>query len=597
MNRDFLLLDASLSRTEAAGRLARGGAAAAVLMDGDRCVGLLTPQDLLRRRHGGPRRGAKAAPSASPGAFEAAPDRIVVVDDSPVIRAMLRDALHDAGYDVVCRCSGEEALASIQQDAPELLLLDYLMPGIDGMEVLRRLKQDAGTRAIPVIIITSHKGRSQVSDALDAGAVDYIHKPFSDVEVLARVSAAIRTARLQQELLIAREKAEAADQAKSEFLANMSHEIRTPMTAILGYADVLAESITSPQQCESIETIRRNGEHLLGLINDILDLSKVAAGRIQVERIACSPRVLVQDVVELLRVRAIEKGLSLSVDFEEPIPDAIQTDPLRLRQILTNLVGNAIKFTDEGGVKLLVRHIADDRAAPKFQCRVVDSGIGMTRLEQTRLFHPFQQSNTSISRQFGGSGLGLTISEHLAQVLGGAITMTSSPGQGSVFTVTVDGEVARRTPHDERRPNKETVSPLPESENMLRGLRVLLAEDGPDNQRLISHLLRKSGAEVVVAENGAIAVEAALRAAAQRPAFDVILMDMRMPVLDGLGATRQLRETGYQGPIVALTANAMDSDRINCLAAGCDDFASKPIKRLDLLRLVARYANLVGSPS
>jgi signal transduction histidine kinase/ActR/RegA family two-component response regulator len=389
--------------------------------------------------------------------------------------------------------------------------------------------------------------------------------------------------------------AEQASRAKTEFLANMSHEIRTPMSAILGYAELLADPSQGPSdRHDCVQVICRNAGHLLSIINDILDISKIEAGKMTVERIQCSPAHVLADVASLMRGRAMERGLQFHVEYEGPIPETVQTDPTRLRQILMNLCGNAIKFTAHGSVRVIARLVNDRSHEARLRFSIQDTGIGMTEQQTATLFQPFTQGDTSTTRRFGGTGLGLTISRRLAALLGGTIMVESESGRGSTFTLEISiGPIANVPLIDPAR-ESELPSVTPQAKvaqpaTSLNALRILLAEDGPDNQRLICFHLRKAGAEVDVAENGELACDAALTAAKEGRPFDVILMDMQMPVLDGYGATAKLRRRGYTRPILALTAHAMSGDRERCLAAGCDDYLTKPINRAKLLDVVGQW--------
>jgi PAS domain S-box-containing protein len=393
------------------------------------------------------------------------------------------------------------------------------------------------------------------------------------------------------ELAQAREAAEAASRSKSDFLANMSHEIRTPMTAILGFTEMLLNK--SPEECKQVgcvQIIRRNASHLLELINDILDLSKVEAGQMKVERIPCNLPALLSEILSLMRPRAEEKGLGFDVTFDGPIPRLIQTDPARLRQILVNLIGNALKFTESGKIDLRIKEEMPD--GPNFVLRidVIDSGIGMTPEQMRRLFRPFTQGDESITRKFGGTGLGLTISAQLAKLLGGDVTVVSELGRGSTFTVKIDGGpsalVERLSSLTEGNLSMIVEQRMP-AEVYLRG-RILLAEDGADNQRLLCMQLSGAGASVSSALNGQIAVDMATT-----EPFDLILMDMQMPVMDGFKATIELRRRGLTIPIIALTAYAMAEDREKCMASGCTAYLSKPIDEETLLTTVNAF---LGKP-
>ena len=406
-----------------------------------------------------------------------------------------------------------------------------------------------------------------------------------------------------EDLHSAIEEAHAASRAKSDFLANMSHEIRTPMTAILGFADILvSEEGLADEGAQAVRSIRTNADHLLSIINDILDVSKVEAGRMTVEHIPTHPEEIVNGGVDLINARAVAKGISLSARFEGPIPETILSDPTRLRQILVNLVGNAVKFTELGGVEIKVEH---DPGSGLLRFRVADTGIGMTeeQVEAASRFEAFSQADESMARRFGGTGLGLRISNAFAHLLGGALEIASVHGEGSTFSLSVaTGDIAavrlispqlgKERAHE--RPASSSVESSERSAPVrLDGRRILLAEDGPDNQRLITFHLRKAGVEPVVCENGLEAIRTYEETPPdERP--ELILMDMQMPELDGYEATRRLRNAGVQIPVIAITAHAMSGDREKCIEAGCDDYLTKPIDKQRLLACIRDWLERHG---
>ncbi len=383
-----------------------------------------------------------------------------------------------------------------------------------------------------------------------------------------------------------------ASRAKSEFLANMSHEIRTPMNAILGFTEVLRRGMydSTEQRSEYLDTIHASGKHLLHLINDILDLSKVESGRMELELIPCCPHEIMLDVANVLRVKAEEKGLTLTTSTPGGLPEVITSDAGRLRQIFTNLIGNAIKFTDRGGVKLVARFLSGGESAIAID--VIDSGVGIPEKSLQKIFDPFTQADASVTRKFGGTGLGLTISKRFVEALGGSVSVTSTVGVGTTFTVTVPtGELDPATrvidisEVQERKRHRE--GPAKRVQYKFPSARILLVDDGEANRQLIQLILKREGFNVDIATNGLEAIEQATA-----HAYDVIFMDMQMPVMDGYTATSRLREAGHFEPIIALTANAMKGDEEKCRAAGCSDFLSKPV---DLDELLGMLANLLSA--
>lgn len=548
-------------------------------------------------------------------------------------------------FDIDCASQGMQGLEclnrSLEVDRPYCVaFVDMRMPpGWDGMETIPQLwKADP---RLQIVICTAFSDHSWDDIADQLGETDsllILKKPFDPAEVRqiacaltekwkahrkADIQMAVlngmvndRTRQIEdakqqleimyQELDVARKAADSSNRAKSEFLANMSHEIRTPMTAILGYAELISDEtengLDPSERSDALRIILDNGQHLLDLINEILDLSKIESGQLELEMRAVSPATLVGEVVSLMRVRTDAKGLELDYDIAPDVPDVIWSDGNRIRQVLINLIGNAIKFTDTGEISIQVSSIERENAA-NLSIAIRDSGIGITESQAEKIFEPYAQADSSTTRRFGGTGLGLPLSLRIAKMFGGEIKLESEADRGSTFTFNFpiveppegatldtpaeakDARAAGATSEGEQATSAEKTPELPTD----LGCKILLAEDTPTNQMLIKRIMVLAGASVEVAENGQIAVDMARQAKDAGAPFDLVLMDMQMPVLDGYQATRKLRELGFDLPIIALTAHAMSGERERCIEAGCDDYATKPIDRPKLLHMIVGH--------
>ena len=385
------------------------------------------------------------------------------------------------------------------------------------------------------------------------------------------------------ELVKARSQAEQASDAKTAFLANMSHEIRTPLGAIMGFTDLLRDPhLREEERVRFFNTIEKNGKALTRIIDDILDLAKVESGKLEIEAIEFSFADLLQEVIHLFSEKVKAKGIHLRLNLLRPLPKRICSDPTRLRQILINLIGNAVKFTQVGGVTIEVNFEESDPLASRFTVSIIDTGVGIPAEQREKLFRPFVQADNSTTRKYGGTGLGLILSYRLAKALGGDIRIDECyENKGSTFVLSFRSKIVVNRELNKRTLREADANKI--NDTKISGAKILLTDDSKDNQFLVGRILRSSGAVVEVADNGEEAVHKALAGS-----FDVVLMDLQMPVMDGYEATRALRQAGYKKPIIALTAHAMAEERVKTAAAGCDGHITKPVNKTELIETVQK---------
>ena len=511
--------------------------------------------------------------------------RVLLVDDDEDDYVMTRELLAEIGrskFQLDWIPDFNPALRAMLEGRYDLHLLDYSLGEHDGLELLSAALM-AGCNA-PTIVLTGRSDHETDLAAMKAGADDYLVKGRIDAPVLERaIRYAIERKRAQKDLRKAKDAAEAASRAKSQFLANMSHEIRTPMTGVLGMLDLVLDTELNAEQKDQLQIARSSAHSLLFLLNEILDFSKIEAGRLELVPVVFPVRQCVEEVVRTLAVQAQQKRLYLTCDIDAGVPEVMAGDQVRLRQVLLNLAGNAVKFTESGGVSIRVCLEGEAGDEVMVHVQVADTGIGIPLEKQALIFDPFRQVDDSLTRRHGGTGLGLTISARIVELMGGRIWVESEMGKGSTFhfvvRLSLPGSGAAVEPC---RDLLNAGRALQAAQQWGRPLRVLLAEDNVVNRKLITSLLHKQGVSVEVAENGREAVRAC-----ERDAFDLVLMDVQMPDMDGLAATAAIRcaerGTGRHVPILAMTACAMKGDRDECMKAGMDDYLVKPI-HFDVLR-------------
>lgn len=513
---------------------------------------------------------------------------VLVVDDTPVNLRLLCSILHGANFRVLTAGGSEEALQLIETQTPDIILLDAMMPGMDGFALCRKLKQDDKYSDIPLIFITSLSQQEDIVEGFNAGANDYIVKPFNRQELLARVRNHLHLYDMLKENKRLIELSEAASRSKTEFLASMSHEIRTPLNSIIGMAEVLTDTKLTAEQQNFVRIFRSAGESLLAIINDILDLSKIEAGQIEADNIDFHLPSLLDSVHSILSVRAVEQNVNISITIHPDVPTGLLGDPTRLRQILINLVGNGLKFAKNGTVKILVKKSSDKQLF----FSVTDDGIGIPKEKQEIIFDSFTQADSLTTRRYGGTGLGLTICRKLTKILGGEIGLESSPGQGSCFFFTCNLQPALTdvTPSTEESIPASTCK-------VLKAAQILLVDDNEDNRNLLCLYLRNTPFTLHTTNNGRDALELF-----QNSSFDLVFMDLEMPIMDGYEATKRFREWEQkqqlkETPIVALTAHAFVRFKKKCLAAGCTEYLTKPIRRDTLIQCIVSHLKENGDSS